>query len=140
MDFYKVKVKTQRLDERGVERNVTDVYVQQAVSYTDAEARIVAKCNEIYNGKYLVLSINKTNITIVLGDSVGDFGYLAKADWMTVDDVTGKEKRITETMLLFAYTLDQALGSVKDYYTDSVVYVEITGISKTNIIELFGTD
>lgn len=140
MDFFKVKVKSQRIDERGNERQMTDVYVQQAVSYTDAEARIIAKCAELYRGLFQVLSITKSNITIVLGDTLGGNSYLAKADWLTVHEETGKEKRITETMLLFADDIDKALARVKDYYSDSVIHVEITGVSKTNIIEVFGID
>ena len=54
--FYEVKIQYQKLLEDGKEKNVTEQYVVEALSFTEAEARIIEEMTPYISGDFDVVS------------------------------------------------------------------------------------
>ena len=98
--WYECKVKYMKLDQNGLEQNVNDNYLIDAVSFTDAETRIFEIMKEITRGDFQVVNIRKSNITEVVSKNDGEWWYKAKINLVTIDEEKGKERKITNYILV----------------------------------------
>jgi len=109
--FFECRVKAMKIDQNGVERKVSDAYLIDAVSYTDAEARITEKMRELIRGDFSVASIKQSNITDILPGE-GEFFWKAKISFVTIDEQLGREKKANQYLLVSADCLDDAVVSI----------------------------
>ena len=61
--WFEVKVKYVKVDQDGRERKVSEVYLIDAVSFTDAEARTIEQMQQIIRGEFHIDNIKKSNIS-----------------------------------------------------------------------------
>ena len=133
--YFETEVSYQKEDETGALKPVKDLYLVDALSYTEAEARITKEVENTRGG--FKLKITKKNITEVFENQLREDTYwLAKVDYISFDERSLKEKKTTHKMLVQGDQLASAfvalknkLGSLNDY--------EITCFSKTAILEVF---
>ena len=94
-NWFEGKVKYMRVDEDGRKRKVMEMYLVDAMSYTEAEARIIEEMELVVRGEYYIPSLKKSNINEVVSseDENDDRWYKAKVAIVDADEVSGKEKR-----------------------------------------------
>jgi len=132
--WYLGKISYQREDEAGSLKTVSEQYLIDAVSYTEAEARLF----EIVASNipdFTLVSLNKKKIAEIIYQEGFDVWYRAKVKYITFDEKTQKEKKVPYVMMInssgvkYAYdSLVQHLGNLLDY--------EITDINITSILEI----
>ena len=91
--WFTCKVKYQKEDEQGRVKNVTEAYLTDALSFTEAEARIYKEMGQRVMGEFQVNSITKSKIIDVFEYPGGDVFYQAKVVYMVADADSGKEKK-----------------------------------------------
>lgn len=134
--WYSCKIKHSREMENGGLKQVTEVYLLDAVSYTEAESRIYAICEEHISGEFAVTQITKTNIADVVFAEEPEKWFKCKVVYVTVDGDSGKEVRVNTYLLVAADDLRKAYDEVQKFLGAMVVPYEIPSITLTNILEV----
>lgn len=123
--------------ENGTFRRVTEKHLFQAMSFTDAEARVFEELGSIIRGEFVVTGIQRKNFHEVLQGDGHDFQYECKAQYMSQDADSDKPKAIKHVFLVSANSPEEATTILKGELDKWAVDFEITGINKSQIIDVF---
>lgn len=128
--FFEVKIQYQKLMEDGKEKKVTEQYVVEALSFTEAESRIAEEMLPYTDGDLDVVSekIAPFNEIFISDRTDDDKWFISKVAFITIDEKTAKDKKQTFRYLVQAATSEIALDYTKtmlhqclsDYSIDSV--------------------
>jgi len=137
MRFFEVKVKYDKMLETGAVKTVTETYALDALSYTEAEAKITDKMRPFIQGSYEVTAEKIAPYTNYLrGDS--DLYYQVKYTHMVINETTGAEsKRHLETILINAANFDEAKMKANEYMLHSSADWTIDTLKETSIVDVF---
>lgn len=135
--WFEVKVKYVKVDQDGRERKVSEVYLIEAVSFTDAEARTVEQMNQIIRGEFHIDNIRKSNIIEIFPADDGEYWFKAKIALVTIDEKAGKEKKINNYFLVAADDLKQALHRLEEGLSYILVPYQLSALSISTIVDVF---
>lgn len=135
--WIEVKVRYDKLTEKGVTVKVTEPFLVDALSCTEAEARIVEEVSPYVSGELNVLSVNKTKIIDVFWNADGDRFYKVKVNYITIDEKTGAEKRSGTYILVQASNFAEAFSNFNKGMIDSMADYEIESIAETKIVDVY---
>lgn len=135
--WYNCKVKYGRETEDGFMKQITEDYLVDAISYTEAESRIYGIMEDHVSGEFSINSISKTNITEVINYEDAESWYKCKVTYSTVDGDSGKDLKVTAYFLVSAEHVKMAFERVEDNLSSMLVPFDIPAISLTKIIDVF---
>ena len=135
--WFECKVKYVKIDDDGRERKVNEVYLVDAVTFTDAETRIIQQIQTMVRGEFVVENIKKSNIIEIFPHEAGEWWYKAKIGIVTIDENAGKEKKINNYFLVAADDIKQALQRLEEGLSYILVPYQTTSIAVCNIIDVF---
>lgn len=138
-NWFEAKIKYIKVGEDGRERKVSEMFLLDAMSYTEAESRIMHEMKSIIKGDYVISSLKKSNITeLVPSDhEMDDRWYKAKIAIIDADEVSGKEKTSFQYYLVAAANTNCALENLETALATFVVPYEIVSISDTLFVDVF---
>lgn len=138
-NWFEAKVKYVKVGEDGRERKVSEMYLLDAMSYTEAESRIVSEMEMIVKGDYNIASLKKSNISEVVTseDETDDRWYKAKIAIIDADEVSGKEKSSYQYYLVAAADTNRALENIERALATFVIPYEVAGINDTKFLDVF---
>jgi hypothetical protein len=137
--WFLCKVKYQKEEEDGRVKNLTEPYLVDAMSFTEAEARIYEKLGSVIRGDFQVTHISKTNIIDIFHYDDIDIWHKCKITY-TVADESGKEKNIRNFMLVSAKDVKQAYDRIYESLSNMLVSFRVPEIVESPIIEIFPYD
>ena len=135
--FFEVAVRYDKTMETGAIKSVTEPYIVDALSFTEAEARTTGFMQPYISGEFKVVKEKITNISEVVpcDDPAADRWYKVKHNIITVNEKTGKEKRTPQYLLFQASSNDDArdryVAHVKDWMAD----VELDTVAETKYMD-----
>jgi hypothetical protein len=135
--WFEVKVKYVKIDDDGREKKVSEVYLLDAVTFTDAETRIIKQLETMVRGEFIVDNIKKSNIVEIFPNENGEWWYKAKIAIVTIDEEKGKEKKINNYFLVAADDLKQALQRLEEGLSYILVPYQTTSLAICNIVDVF---
>jgi len=135
--WFECKVKYVKIDDDGRERKVNEVYLVDAVTFTDAETRIIQNVQQMVRGEFVVDNIKKSNIVEIFPHEEGEWWYKAKIGIVTIDEKAGKEKKINNYFLVAADDIKQALQRLEDGLSYILVPYQTTSLAICNIVDVF---
>ncbi len=135
--WFECKVKYVKIDDDGRERKVSEVYLVDAVSFTDAETRIIQQMETMVRGEFMVDNIKKSNIVEIYPHENGEWWYKARIGIVTIDEKAGKEKKINNYFLVAADDLKQALQRLEDGLSYILVPYQTTSLAISTIVDVF---
>ena len=91
--WFECKVKYDKMTEDGSQKTVTEPYLVDALSFTEAEARITEEITPFISGEFKVTAVKRTNTAEIFWKEGGDKWYKVKVNFCTIDEKTGKEKK-----------------------------------------------
>lgn len=138
-NWFEVKVKYTKVDEDGRQRKVSKLYLLDAVSFTEAESRIIEELREIIQGDFYIEAIKKSNITELVESKDGndDKWFKAKVAIIDADSIFGKEKRSNQYFLVAGSDVDKSLENLQKALSTYVVPFEIVQVGDSNIMDVF---
>lgn len=139
--WFETKVKYDKtMLDTGAIKSVTEPYLVDALSFTEAEARITKEMEPFVSGELTVTAVRKVRFEDVLYHEGGDRWYKVKINMITIDEKTGAEKRSASFSLVQASEFKLAL----DYFLEAMKSVlfdfEIVNITEMTYIDVFGAD
>ena len=135
--WFECKVKYVKIDDDGRERKVSEVYLVDAVTFTDAETRIIQQLQTMVRGEFTVDNIKKSNIVEIFPHEDGEWWYKAKIGIVTIDENAGKEKKINNYFLVAADDIKQALQRLEEGLSYILVPYQTTSLAVCNIVDVF---
>lgn len=135
--WIETKLRYQKINEHGALKKTTESYLVDALSFTEAEARIIEEMQPFISGEFTVSAVKKTNVAEVFTDFQGDRWYLVKVGFETVNEKTGTMKTTPAQMLVQAYDFDEALVNFKESMKGTMADYRILSISETAIMDIF---
>lgn len=135
--YFLTKIKYQKEDENGRLKSVTEGYLFDAVSHTEAEARAYQELSSIIRGDFEVLAIAKPKISDIFHYEDSETWWQAKVTYIAADDSSGKEKKVTNLMLVTAMDLRQACERILESLQGLLVTFDLVEIKRTAIVEVF---
>lgn len=135
--WFECGVLLQKIDQGGYERKVTDNYLFDAVSFTDAETRVYEQMKQITKGEFRVKNIKQSNITEILSFETGEWWYKAKISLVTIDEEAGREKKASNYILIMAGNINEALTRLETGLEYMLVPYTIDSIAITTIADVF---
>lgn len=137
-EWFECKVQYEKVTEDGTNKKVTELYVVEAISFTEAESRIVEEMSQYISGEYEVKDIKKAKYKeIWLSDDVSaDRYYKAKLQFITLDEKSGKEKRSNFVSLVEASTLNNAIKGIDEVMGKTAIDYTSVEAKETKIIDV----
>jgi len=136
-NWFECKINYEKVLETGMQRNVSEPYLVDALSFTEAESRIVEEIKPFINGEFSVSNIRRRKFTESFFNETGDRYYDAKLNFITLDEKSGSEKRTTVHMLVQASDIEGALKIVKSEMSKGMIDYSIVAITETPIMDVF---
>ncbi len=134
--WYLGKIRYQKEDEAGSLKTINEAYLVDAVSYTESEARL-HKLIVTGVSDFSVSSIGKMRLADLFTYEAGDQWFKIKVIYFSVDERSGKEKKVVNYMLINADGIHQALERITDSLRTMLIPYEITDINLTTILDVF---
>ncbi|EPR71021.1 DUF4494 domain-containing protein [Cyclobacterium qasimii] len=135
--WFLCKVKYAKENEEGLLKNVSEQYLVDAVSFTEAEARIYDMLGSVIRGDFQVTSISKSNIVDVFFFEDVDVWHKCKITYIIADADSGKEKKVTQYMLVTAHNVKEAYERIYESLNNMLVSFNVPDISESQIVEIF---
>ena len=137
MNLFECKIKYDKLQENGIQKTVTEPYLLDALSFTEAEKRIVEEVQPFISGEFTISDIKRKRFAEVLLNDRGDRYYKARLQYLALDEKSGTEKKTNVDMLVQASSLREALEIVEKEMNKTMIDYVIHTISETPIMDLF---
>lgn len=135
--WFECVIKYDKVQENGMEKKVSESYLVDAISFTEAEARIIEEMTPFISGEFLVSGIKRSNISELFYNEVGDKWFKCKVNFITLDEKSGAEKRTASYMLVYASTVDEADKNLKEGMKGTLADYEIESIKETKIMDVY---
>ena len=136
MAWYECKVTHKVISEDGW-KTVTEPYLVEALSVTEAATRITAKLDGD-GGDLTIEGVTRKRLQEVFleaGEWEHPF-YLAKVTLTTLDEKSGAEREQTYAYLIEAETLKDAMQRLETEFRGGVSDWELLSLSKSPIVEV----
>lgn len=137
--WYETGVKYQKMQEDGTEKVVTERYVVDALSFTEAENTIIDEMSVCVSGEMTVSNLGKAKYNEIFFSDVKDDDkwYKAKLQFIVIDDKSEREKRSNVFYLVQAKSLACALRYIDEVMGKTMIDYDIVGINETKIYDVF---
>lgn len=136
-NWFECKVRYDKTQETGVVKTVTEPYLIDALSFTEAEERIVKEMEPFIGGVFSVSDIRRKKFAETILNENGDRYYNARLAFITLDEKSGSEKKTAVNMLVQASSLREAMDIVEGEMAQTMVDYQFMAISETAIMDIF---
>ena len=125
--------------EDGLQKKVTETYVVDALSFSEAEERIIEEMSSYISGEFDVADIKKAPYKEIFfsDDELADRWYKAKLQFITIDEKTEKEKRSSVNYLCQAGSFNGAVKNVEEVMGTTMIDYVIASIAETTIMDVY---
>jgi hypothetical protein len=125
--------------EDGLQKKVNESYVVDALSFTEAENRIMEEMSSYISGEFTIKDIKIAPYKEIFfsDEELADRWYKAKLEFITIDEKTDKEKRSAVNYLVQACTLKGAVGNIESVMGTTMIDYVIASIAETKLMDVF---
>ena len=135
-NWFEVKMKYTKQLEDGRLKRVTEPYLIDAVSFTDAEARAYEEIGESVAGEFIITSITRKEFADIFGFEDAEDWYQCKLEYVTIDGDEGREKKVKSNFLVTASSVREANDRIKESLSDMTVHYEIISVNLTSLVDV----
>lgn len=136
-NWFECKVRYDKLQENGAAKKVNEPYLVDALSFTEAEARIIEEQTPYISGDFSVSAVKRTKISEIFWNEGGDRWYLVKVAFITIDERSGVEKRTSTLILVQASDFKEALDNFIEGMKGTMADYEIVSITETPLMDVY---
>lgn len=137
MNWFECKVSYEKMMENGVQKKVTEPYLVDALSFTEAEARIIEEMKPYISGEFTIADIKRARLAEMFLNEMGDRYYKVKVFFITLDEKSGAEKKTAVQMLAQANDLKEAIAVLEEGMKGSMADYTIASVTETMIMDVF---
>lgn len=139
-NWFECKVSYEKMLENGMQKKVTEPYLVDALSFTEAETRIIEEIRPYITGEFTVTDIKRARISELFFNENGDRYYKFKIYFITLDEKSGAEKKTAAQMLAQASTLKEAIAVLEEGMKGTLSDYIIASVAETALMDVFPFD
>ena len=138
-NWFECKIRYEKVMEDGLQKKVTENYVVDALSFSEAEERITEEMSSYISGEFDVADIKKAAYGEIFfsDDEMADKWYKAKLQFITYDEKTDKEKRSSVTYLVQAGSFNGAVKNTDEAMGGTMIDYVISSVAETTLMDVY---
>lgn len=138
-NWFECKVRYEKMGDNGVEKKVTESYLVDALSCTEAEARTLKEMEPYIKGEFSISSVKQAKYSEIFLDEAdsADRFFKCKVAFITINEKTGTEKETSTYMLVKASDLREAVRSLDKGMKGSMADYLIKSVSETKVMDVY---
>ena len=134
--WIETKLRYNKLKENGVVKKVTETYLVEALSVTEAEAQITREMQPYISGEFTVTAAKKSEIAEVITTDGEGFWYKLRVMFISFNERTGAAKLTPHDFMVQARDIEEAIAIFKEDVNLLVDY-KLAGITETPVMDVF---
>ncbi len=138
--WFECKVRYDKMMENGTVKKVNEPYLVDALTFTEAEARIIEEITPFISGEFSISAVKKTKVSEIFFDDSADKYYMVKVNFITLDEKSGVEKKSASFILTQANDLEGALERFKEGMKGTMADYDIASITETMLMDVYPLD
>ena len=137
LNWFITGIKYEKTSEEGKIAKVNENYLVDALSFTEAEARINEEMKPFISGEFIVSRVGRARINELFANPNGDKWYRCRVYFISLDEEKGIEKRTATTMFVQANDVKEAWDGLKAGMNGSMANYQVAAITETDIMDVF---
>lgn len=137
--WFECKIRYEKTMEDGLPKKINEVYVVDALSFSEAEERIMEEMSSYVSGEIEIVDVKIAPYREIFfaDDNLADQWFKAKLSFITIDERTDKEKRTSMMYLVNAGNISSAINNIGEVMSGTMIDYVTTSISATKIFDVF---
>ena len=138
--WFTCKVSYEKTLENGMNKKVTEPYLVDALSFTEAEARIIEEMTPYVSGEFTVSDVSRARYSELFyaeDDINASYWYKVKLGFITLDEMTGAEKKTFTNVLVQATDLRDAVKRLDAGMKGCMADYIIVSVAETPIVDVY---
>lgn len=137
-NWFECKIRYEKVMENGMKKKVTEPYLVDALSFTEAEARTIKEVKPFISGEMTISGIKRANYSELFSSNneKDDRYYKCRLLFVLLDEKSGKEKKTRTNVLVQASNVETAKtnldagmkGTMADYVIESITETAIMDV------------
>ena len=142
MEWFECKVKYDKTMENGLVKKVSEPYLVDAISFTEAEKRFIEEIRPFMTGEFEVSDIKRVNYSEVFFNDAesADRWFKCKLSFITLDEKSGAEKRTNSYALVQAADLREAIKHLDEQMKGTIMDYQIAAVTETMMMDVYPYD
>ena len=139
VNYFLSTVRYEKTMENGLNKTVSEQYLFDALSFTEAEARTIEELKPYISGEFTIPQIVKPRISelFLSDDTAADLYYKVKVSFITLDEKSGAEKKTNSFILVQASDFKNAYDRFIEGMKGTMADYEIVSIVETQILDYY---
>lgn len=137
--FFEVRIRYEKTMENGQNKEINEPYLVDALSFTEAEARIINEMTPFISGDFKVKAVKEVNFSEIFfsNEELADTYFKARLAYVTLDEHSGKEKKTYTNVLVQAADLRDAVKKLDEDMKGTMADYKIVSIAETKIMDVY---
>ena len=137
--WFECSIRYEKTMESGMNKKVTEKYLIDALSFTEAEARIIEEITPFISGEFTVVDIKRANYSELFhcDEEAADRWFKCKLIFITLDEKSGAEKKTSTQVLVQAADLRDAVKKLDVGMKGTMADYQIVSIAETPIMDVY---
>ena len=137
--WFECKIRYEKTMENGMQKKVTEPYLVDALSFTEAEARIIEEITPFISGEFTVSDIKRANYSELFPyeEDAADRWFKCKLVFITLDEKSGAEKKTSTQVLVQAADLRDAVKKLDEGMKGTMADYQIASVAETAIMDVY---
>ena len=138
-NWFECKIRYEKVMENGMNKKVTEPYLVDALSFTEAEARIIEEMTPFISGEFTVSDISRANFSELFPseEEAADRWFKCKLIFITLDEKSGAEKKTSTHVLVQAADLRDAVKKLDEGMKGTMADYQIASVAETAIMDVY---
>lgn len=137
--WFECKIRYEKVMENGMQKKVTEPYLVDALSFTEAEARIIEEMTPFITGEFSVSDIKRANYSELFPneEESADRWFSCRLEFITLDEKSGAEKKTKTNVLVQAADLRDAMKKLDEGMKGTMADYNAVCIKETALMDVF---
>ena len=137
-NYFESKIRRSGVLEDGTEAKLNELYAVSASTFTDCEAKIIGFVSQFAKGDIDVLTEVRAKYKEVFlsGNADEDAFYKVQVAFITLDEVSQKEKKQKVTYLVQGNSVESAKRNTDEVMSQSMVDYKIVSVGECAVIDI----
>lgn len=137
--WFECSLKYEKVMENGKEKKVTELYLVDALSITEAEARLIEEMSPFIQGEFQCKGIKEAKYSEIFfsEEESADRYFKCKLLFITLDEKSGNEKTTSIQILVEAADLRDAVKKLDAGMKGTMADYKIASVSETKIMDVY---
>lgn len=138
-NWYEGVIRYEKVTEEGKVKKINELYLVNALSATECEARLIEEMTPFITGEFAVKSVKESNYSelFLSEEDAADRYFKCKLIFITLDEKSGAEKKTSTQVLVQAADLRDAVKKLDEGMKGTMADYQIGSVAETAIMDVY---